>query len=288
MTTKLPPDLRMKLIHPTRDAKLCDAISQIRQLRCKKIDAFSEEQLVKLTIALQKTHIDSVIRDTMVNSLTAGRYGGSLQLLVGVKMASDSYWKQNTTSQFPWAEMHLAKTKISATKKRQGLETLSITLAFLAVDRVKRDASSGDILNIYDAMQENGHETLVLIDHDAKSIEYFDPHGIAKWNLVVWPVLAKEIGKTHAGYQFVPPWETCPLEGMQSIYNIGLCEEYSTLYEFLRFRCPHVPAFDLQVHLTSLGEAAIRELILGWLCFKMTIRLNARDTKTRKAAFNTV
>lgn len=273
MLLPLPSDLIRKRSHLTQEARLCDALGQIRNLKCKQIDGLSEEQLVRLTVALQKTRIDQVIRETMVNGLTtSGRYGGLMQIVVGKK----------GEDQYPWAEMWTSRLKPDRVKR--GMETIGITLVFADASKIRRDPTTGEITNILEALEPLGHETLVLIDHKSKTIEYFDPHGIAKWNLEVWPVVARELGKTHVGYEFVPPWETCPMEGMQAIYDVGLCAEFSTLYEFLRFRCPQVSAFNLQVYLVSIGEAGIKQLIHGWLCFKMNISLSTRDTATREQA----
>lgn len=76
---------------------------------------------------------------------------------------------------------------------------------------------------------------------------------------------------------------------MQAIYHVGLCEEFTTLYEFLRLRCPNMSAYALQIHLTALHPRMIRRLIVGWICFRMSYPLeNEADERNRAAAIASV
>lgn len=171
--------------------------------------------------------------------------------------------KSKSGDEYPWAKVLPLVHHTTNTSTRGKVEVIPVKLAFVPSKTAK--------------LKENGeaHASSLLVDHANKTVEYFDPHGaLAAWNDVVWPALIRAIqdqDKRLTYYQPVPPWSTCPLEGMQIIYNKPYCEWFSGVYEYLRLACPDVSAFTLQTHLVAMGRKQLKKLIQGWVCYLVQI-----------------
>lgn len=110
----------------------------------------------------------------------------------------------------------------------------------------------------------DSHAAVLIVDPVRKEADYSDPHGYAPWNAFVYPELRKAV---HANIKLLPPWDTCPNLGVQRVYNAPICGYFSSVYAFLRLRCPQVPPLQLQTFLSRLGRQRLIRLIRGWACF---------------------
>lgn len=82
------------------------------------------------------------------------------------------------------------------------------------------------------------HSNVVLIDHQRKTIELFEPHGEAKWSVVVLATLQKVLPTKILGYRCLEPLNYGPRTGVQARSGDAYCASWTLLYLATRLNCP--------------------------------------------------
>lgn len=224
--------------------KLCKTIDYLLSYTCKEVaptakslNKVYDEHLPELSKRFEK----------VLNDFTRGAYLGILFMIVEKKKR-----RYDKAEVFKW-ELD-AKQPFTNYSGSTGLQAIEVVLMFW---------EDG-------ALVKGSHSAVLLVDPTNRIVEYSDPHGAAAWNPVVYEALKHSVDNAFPGSSFLPPWETCPHLGVQSLLNEGLCGLFSTLYAFLRMRCPSVSPLELQTYLVSLGHRRLREITAGWLCLLLS------------------
>lgn len=245
----------------TTDPKFCKTIDELLSTTCKEVQATGKS----LTDVYEK-HIKQLheLSSLALQRLTQGRVLGSTYIIIGENR--DPTTKKRVfhdAQQAIWEPNPIDETDAD---KLVELAVIHVYLHFyetsgkFAVDDIASNMEKFD-------PDGSGHAAILLIDLRHKTIDYSDPHGgKARWNKAVYPLLQEWLHDLFPGFDFLPPWQTCPNLGVQSILREGLCVLFSSLYAFLRLKCPDVSALELQTYITSLGHRRLRELTAGWFC----------------------
>ena len=107
------------------------------------------------------------------------------------------------------------------------------------------------------------HATLLLFDTEERAVEYFEPHGAARWNRAVDAFLRDAVRRRFPAYRFVSSREYEPERGPQAIAGDLHCFAWSMLYAFLRVRVPWEPRERVAAFLTEHARDACR----AFLCY---------------------
>lgn len=222
------------------EGKICKTIQALLQNTCTEVEATTKS----LNAAVEKYSAQLENRFVkVINDFTSGAYVGALIVEV-----SQSHTKANVLA---WLFDEQKLTFPNYSKAEGALMIVSVAICFR-----QRKGSYDEIT----------HGTIIIVDSEHRTIEYSDPHGHTTWNPAVYSALQAPMENAFSGYKFLPPWETCPEKGIQAVLNEGYCVLFSTLYAFLRLRCPKISPLDLQSYLVSLGRQSLLEIIAGWFC----------------------
>lgn len=238
-----------------QDPSLCKTIQYLKELECKELNATS-----KSLNQVYDKNVHNIVDKfkLVVENFTDGRVIGELIVVVFYKLRS----AKSKTPRYQAAEVVQwrmeEKMKFPASKNNS-LMILHVRILFANMT----EGSSG-------ALERSGHSAMIVVDPEHSTIEYSDPHGNAVWNTLVYDGIKHSMDNAFPGYAFLPPWQTCPNLGVQSLLNEGLCQLFSSMYAFIRLRCPHVSPLELQSYLVSLGHRRLRELTAGWFCLLLS------------------
>lgn len=111
------------------------------------------------------------------------------------------------------------------------------------------------------------HALWMFVNRPNKQIELMDPNGcgqtlkLTKHAILAW---FKDRKEPLATYQFITVQNTT---GPQAKVGIGDCAHWTSLYAFVRLKCPFVSLQDLFAYLTSMSTERLYRLILCWFCF---------------------
>lgn len=121
-----------------------------------------------------------------------------------------------------------------------------------------------------DADEWQAHYTVLLIDNDAKTIEYFESNGAdAPWVLPVETLVqsfwARNARFRH--YEFIDTTAFCPGISWQAVSKTALCAYWASFFAVLRVSCPTVPRKVLIENLLARGRKFLVDLMQHWHCF---------------------
>jgi hypothetical protein len=114
-----------------------------------------------------------------------------------------------------------------------------------------------------------GHTMALLIDHDSKEIELYEPNGETNWFPLVWDSLQGYFYRNlpqFENFKWVSTFDFCPLKGPQAISGKAMCSYFSLLWIYLRIHCPDVSRENLLDSLLLGGKNTLEQLLKGLQC----------------------
>jgi hypothetical protein len=123
--------------------------------------------------------------------------------------------------------------------------------------------------------EDRGHALAILVDKKHKTIEVYDPHGMASkesrvaWAAALRDVLPNEYRDLHR-YKLVEFEQGCPrgFAGMQSILNIPQCVNFVFLYLLSRILSPNSSREQILQNLSSQNVKQLQSELAHLLCFQ--------------------
>jgi hypothetical protein len=112
------------------------------------------------------------------------------------------------------------------------------------------------------------HANILLIDHQKREIELFEPYGpSALWYQPVYNFI-RELAAS-SGYRVIPLEEWCPMAGPQQYTKSWICAAITNFYIFSRFYDPAYPRERIVQELINLGTANLEDLMKRFICFEL-------------------
>ena len=118
---------------------------------------------------------------------------------------------------------------------------------------------------ILDFDQYSSHYTIIMIDHDKREIEYFDPNSYSEWLQPVEQELINLCKKKFPTFKFIDNLSYCPVKGIQKISNKRWCTVFSLLYIYLRLN--NSDRSSVMNELTQMKKRKINNLASKFICF---------------------
>lgn len=248
----------------SKDAKLCKTVDDLIAFRCPQIIAHPESILKHY-----KKYTDAerlMLTDRALREASKGKVYGDMTMYVAIGDA---------TGTFPYALVKkggLFQRVPMTLDEQDSVGVYEVILHFVmnpdvAFYRKEKDGKLRIKLDEAEFADET-HAAMLIIDKTHLTADYSDPQGHTPWNKAVYAELRKVVNKE---IHLLPPWDTCPVEGVQHVLKEGLCGYFAGLYAFLRLRCPHVSPLHLQTHLVGLGRGYLLRLVRGWACYLRTL-----------------
>jgi hypothetical protein len=124
-------------------------------------------------------------------------------------------------------------------------------------------------------VSRRAHANVLLIDPKNKVIEYFEPHGVARWTSMISDLVRDLVQNGQLSdnstpfidYEFISPIDYCPRFGWQAIAQDAMCANWALLYSILRIMCPNQSRDIIVNNLLSIGKDKLLDLMQRWHCY---------------------
>ena len=117
-------------------------------------------------------------------------------------------------------------------------------------------------------IDEGYHISILLINHKLMQVEYFEPNGSASWTFACGKTLREWAQQHYKDYFFIFPEDVCPV-GPQAVLGEGTCWLWSSLYFYLRVRCPDADPGILIESLLTMEKSELNDLVTRFGCYLM-------------------
>ena len=113
-----------------------------------------------------------------------------------------------------------------------------------------------------------GHATNIIIDHQNKTIEYYEPNGPAdlEWHPRVQKFLQKHFSKEYPDYKFIPAENYCSPIGPQGIAGVPYCVVFSFFHLWSRIIAPDLDVEEFIMDLVSRSQSQLQDIIIRFIC----------------------
>lgn len=123
---------------------------------------------------------------------------------------------------------------------------------------------------LFEGKSDTGHANAVIVDRDAKTIEYFEPHGTVSKDVSRVQGAVKKLLLTvpeFQSYEFSGADVTCPYFGPQALSGDAMCGHWSLMFLVSRIACPSINVRHLLDSIAAQGRDKLLALMSKFHCF---------------------
>ena len=114
------------------------------------------------------------------------------------------------------------------------------------------------------------HGTMIIMDNQKKTAEYFDPHGKSNFNrLKSTDIALKEwVRENLPSYKYIPTVSICPAIGPQAMTGDSYCVSWTTLYTYIRIKHNDLAPMSIIKELLYLRYDELVKIVESFVCFQ--------------------
>ena len=111
------------------------------------------------------------------------------------------------------------------------------------------------------------HRNYIIINHEMKEIEHYEPHGAGEMYPYVSLFLSEIFGKKFPNYNFISNLQFCPFSGPQAVGGGGWCVLYGLLYVLIRIQEPYLSRKEIIDDTMKGDREQINYMMSKFICY---------------------